>query len=172
LIHNFLRSKADYLFLIEDDVEILDTNCFQKYIDVSKEFNFKHLNAILKQDERNQIKYTLAHKVDICNILYGYFSFFTRECIETAGLLSTKLSNQCWEHIEYTARIHKLFNFKPEFFHFPDIIDSYKMIRYQNAKSTSSTSREIIEQDKLVMFDLLKWKNFPEESIRMIDISQ
>jgi len=170
LIHDFLMSGEDYLFLIEDDVQIINNDCFKEYIRISEKYKLVHLNAILKQDHKNYIKYTLASEVDICNILYGYFSFYSRECVETAGLYSTELSNQCWEHIEYTARIHQKFDFKPEFFHFPDIKDSFKMIQYQNAPTTSKTSKEIILQDKLKMFKMLKWKSFPTEVIKMIKL--
>jgi hypothetical protein len=172
LIHDFLRSGEDYLFLIEDDTEILDCSVFQKYIETSKKYNIPHFNAILPAPKGTYIKYTLRDEIDVCNMLYGFFSFYTRECLETAGLYSANLSNQCWEHIHHTAKIHKYFNYTPEFFHFLDIKDSFKYLKYQGAPSVIKTNRKTIEKDKKKMFAELGWKNFPKESIKKLDLAK
>ena len=170
LIHDFLKSSADYLFLIEDDIKILDSDVFQKYIDISSQYNIPHMNFILPRFEKHLV-YDLNEDVQVCNILYGAFSFYTRKAIEKVGLFNKDLSHQCWEHIEHTARVHKAFNFQPEFFHFPDVKDSWEMIKYQKVPSVCNVEKSILDKDKQIMFKSLGWKNFPLESIKRLDIT-
>ena len=168
LIHDFLNSSAEYLFLIEDDVKILDNDVFNNYIDISNKYNIPHLNAILKQDKNNHLVYTLENEIDVCNRIYGYFSFFSRDVLETVGRYAEELNHNCWEHIEHTARIHQKYNYDPEFFAFPDIHNSWEQIRYMSGKKITSTPKDIIEKDKQKMFNNLGWKNFPLESIKKL----
>ena len=172
LMHDFLRSSADYLFLIEDDVKILDNEIFDNYIRISKKYNIPHMNAILKQDEKNCIIYSLKSEVDVCNRLYGYFSFFTRQVLEHSGMCSKELNHNCWEHIEHTARIHRDFNYDPPFFAFPDIHNSWEQVRYMHGKKISSTHKDVIEKDRQKMFKMLGWKNYPLETTKRLKLDK
>ena len=170
IIHDFLKSPCEYLFIIEDDVKIIDDDIFHEYIKVSEEYNLPHLNAILPF--QNNLVYTLDRKVDVCDMIYGFFQFFTRKCLETVTPhYRPELDKQCWEHVELTARIHKEFNYNPEFYHFPDIHNVYQYLVMMDAPTTTSVSKETIEQERQKMFNLLGWRSFPKESIKKLNIN-
>lgn len=116
-----------------------------------------YISGIIKD-----IVYTLNKDVKVCERVKGCFQFFTKECIQKAGLMNEKLCHNCWEHIEYTARIHKIFKYNPVWWHFPDIIDSYEYIKLQKISgSIPQHNKKILEIDKNLMFKLLGWNGFP-----------
>ena len=161
ILHNFLKTSYDYLFLIEDDVKVLDVDVFEKYIETSEKYNIPHMNFGNPSDK---MSYTVDD-LQINEKLQGVFGFYTKQCIKTVGLMNPLLCHNCWEHVEYTARIHQVYNYSPVFFHFPDIIDSCEYLKLQKLKSTIN-SNEYVDTDKRLMCSLLNWKNFPEISIK------
>jgi len=160
IIRFFLQTDYDYLFIIEDDVKILDPYIFEEYISVSKEFHIPHMNYAIPND--NGVVYDFSGKVKVSDKLFGCFQFFTRECLERVGLMNEDLCHNCWEHIEHTYRIHKEFKFKPVWWHFPDYKFSESSIFYQKGCGSSINRLTDVQlKNKRVMFKALGIPRFP-----------
>jgi len=145
-----LEKGCDYIFVIEDDMIILDKNIFKKYIEAYKMSGIHHFNYgpgspfnrkqdiqfdlhnrhLLKQDTDVNPKLIIEYSKDIKVALYEHtvamFSFFTKEVLEKVGLIDEQFYN-AWEHVDYTYRIIKA-GYHPPFWWFADLADSHKLL--------------------------------------------
>lgn len=146
-----IEQGCEYMFLIEDDTEILDLSVFDRYIEAHKAsgvhhfnygpgsaFNLKqkikdfdlHNRHLLEQDTEPNPKMVIncdgVNKLWLFEHTVAMFSFFTRECIEKVGYFDTDYKN-AWEHVDHTYRIIKA-KMHPPFWYFADIYDSNKYI--------------------------------------------
>lgn len=171
IIHNFLKNHYDYLFIIEDDIKILDIDVFDQYIEISKKYNIPHMNFGGRID--NQIVYDLNNDITIYENLQGCFSFYSKTALQKVGLMSPKLDKNCWEHIEHTIKIHQIYNYNPIFYHFPDIKNSWHYILMQDIPSiiNSPEQQNIVQKYKKIMLNNLRWKSLPDVSIKRFDLT-
>lgn len=145
-----LEADCEYLFLIEDDMLILDPSIFQKYIETSEVSGIRHFNYgpgspfnrkqtiqdfdlhnrhLLEQKSEPNPRLIVDYKT--CSVaLYTHtvamFSFFTKEIIEKVGFFPEEY-DRCWEHVDHTYQIIKA-GYHPPFWWFADIADSHKYI--------------------------------------------
>jgi glycosyltransferase involved in cell wall biosynthesis len=148
-MQHLLDKECDYIFIIEDDMIILDSTIFQKYIEAHKKSGIHHFNYgpgspfnrkqdiqfdlhnrhLLKQDSEPNPKMVLDYKtvkVSLFEHTVAMFSFFTREVLERVGLIDEKFYN-AWEHVDHTYRIIKA-GYHPPFWWFADLHDSHKYL--------------------------------------------
>lgn len=171
LIRFFLNNTTeDYLFIIEDDIKVLDNDVFNRYIDVSNKYSIPHMNFNRPVEEAGEVVYNFNKDVKVSERVHGCFQFFTRRCLEKVGLMNTNLCHNCWEHIEHTARIHRAFRYQPNFWHFPDLIDSNEYLKHQRIPSIINTPKSIYDTDKIKMFNSLGWKSLPAVDIKRLKI--
>jgi len=137
----FLKSNVDYLFIIEDDLKILDLDVFDEYIEKSIKYHIPHMNFNLY--DKNSLTYDLNEDIAVSEHCNGCFQFFTKECIQKAGLMDTDFKYNCVEHIEHTLRIQKMCGYIPWAWHFPDLKHSSDFIRCQNIKSSRNNNKQI-----------------------------
>lgn len=148
---HLLDKGCDYIFIIEDDMIILDDTVFDKYIQASKISGIQHFNygpgspfnrkqTIQNFDLHNRhlldqhtepnprlvIDYGNDIKVSLFEHTVAMFSFFTREVLETVGLYDEAYYN-AWEHVDHTYMIIKA-GYHPPFWYFADIFDSHKYL--------------------------------------------
>lgn len=161
---HLMDKGCDYIFIIEDDMVILDDTVFDKYIQASKVSGIQHFNygpgspfnrkqSIQNFDLHNRHelsntstpnpKLTVEYKETILIDLYehctGVFSFFTRSILDKVGLNDESFYN-AWEHVDHTYRIIKE-NGHPPFWWFADINNSDKFLRVaENAIKDSETA--------------------------------
>ena len=169
IIHNFIQSSYEYLFIIEDDIKILDVDIFEQYINISQKYNLPHMNFGGRPDN-DSIVYNIDD-LSIYEKLQGCFSFYTKKCLLQVGLMNPNLSQNCWEHVEHTARIHQLYNYQPQFYHFPDVKNSWHSILMQSTKTSIYNTTDIIQQEKRKMLKILGWKSLPYVSLKQFDIN-
>jgi glycosyltransferase involved in cell wall biosynthesis len=149
-----LDKQCEYLFLIEDDLTVLDPLIFQKYIQACKFSGIQHFNFgpgtpfnrkqtqgnfdLNNRDELNQesepnprivIEYSKNVKCAFYQHVAGLFSFYTKKSLQTVGLMDENFFN-AWEHVAHTYDIIKN-NMHPPFWWFADIVDSHKMLSPQ-----------------------------------------
>jgi GT2 family glycosyltransferase len=160
---HLLDRGCDYIFIIEDDMVILDDAVFDEYIEASKISGIQHFNygpgspfnrkqSIQNFDLHNRdqllessqpvplisIDYNQL-KVDLYQHCAGVFSFFTKRILSQVGLHDESFYN-AWEHVDHTYRII-LANAHPPFWWFADIHNSVKYLDTQHdAIKNSSTS--------------------------------
>jgi len=174
LMRFFLEnSDRDYLFIVEDDIKILDPDVFYEYIRVSKKHGIPHLVFSEKGDK--DCTYKLNEDVDVHEHAQGAFNFYTRECLERTGMMDERFCHNCWEHLEHTARIHREFGYRPAFWHFPDVAASFELLKYQRMQQNNNlgkTNDEWLKKDRLLFMQLMGWDDFPPLSKKMLAIEK
>jgi GT2 family glycosyltransferase len=159
-MQHLLDKGCDYIFIIEDDMIILDPSIFDKYIEAYKKSGIHHFNYgpgspfnrkqdiqfdlhnrhLLKQDSEPNPKMILDYKtvkISLFEHTVAMFSFFTKEVLEKVGLIDQAFFN-AWEHVDHTYRIIKA-GYHPPFWWFADIYDSHKYLaEAPNAINNSS----------------------------------
>lgn len=165
-MQRLLDMGCDYIFIIEDDMIILDDLVFDKYIQASKLSGIQHFNygpgspfnrkqSIQNFDLHNRhelsnqstpnpkvtIQYSDKISIDLYEHCAGVFSFFTKKILNEVGLNDEKYFN-AWEHVDHTYRIIKA-NGHPPFWWFADISNSDKYLKvFENAIEKSTTSSD------------------------------
>jgi len=149
-MQHLLDKGCDYIFIIEDDMIILDDTVFERYIKASKTSGIQHFNYgpgspfnrkqniqfdlhnrhLLDQhsepNPRLVIDYGNDVKVSLFEHTVAMFSFFTRKVLEEVGLIDENYYN-AWEHVDHTYCIIKA-GYHPPFWWFADIYESHKYL--------------------------------------------
>jgi GT2 family glycosyltransferase len=150
LLRYLLDKECDYIFLIEDDMVILDQTVFKQYIEASNASGIQHFNYgpgspfnrkqniqnfdlhnrhLLSQYTEPNPKLIVDYKT--CKVaLYEHtvamFSFYTKEVLEKVGLIDEDYYN-AWEHVDHTYCIIKA-GYHPPFWWFADLANSHKLL--------------------------------------------
>lgn len=166
-LKHLLDRGCSYIFLIEDDMIIKDPLVFDRYINAHKESGIHHFNYgpgspfnrkqsiqfdlhnrhLLDQHSEPNPKLVVEYK-NAKVVLYEHtvamFSFFTRESLETAGLIDEEFYN-AWEHVDHTYRIIKA-GMHPPFWWFADIANSWEYLTEAPGAIDSSSIANKTEQ--------------------------
>ena len=144
-----LSQGVEHLFLLEDDILILDKTIFEKYIKASEASGILHFNYgpgspfNRKQDPnlfydlhnrhlcdqhsepnpKKIIDYGKDVKISLFEHTVAMFSYFRRNVLEEVGLHDEQFFN-AWEHVDLTYRIIKA-GYHPPFWWFADIHNSH-----------------------------------------------
>lgn len=131
-----IQLKAcDFIFLIEDDVEIVKSGFESLYINIYKDskielFNFypEFASKPIKEVKYSSgtIIYEPGHVVQIM--------FITSNALNKLGVLDPRYKEYGFEHVDYTERYNKLFNQSGN----PIIKESREYIKLQDVKSSLS----------------------------------
>jgi len=146
-----LDSGCEHIFLIEDDIFVKNVDVFEKYIKASKitgiqHFNFSQHGMMNKSwpggqpNPRVVIDYKYA-KLPLYPHCVGAFSYYSRRCLETVGLIDERYYNAC-EHVDHTLEIIKS-GMHPPFWYFADIENSWEYLgddEWSLEKSTISSN--------------------------------
>lgn len=143
--------NCDHIFLIEDDIFIKDPKVFEKYIEASKisgiqHFNFSQHGLMNKSwpDGDPAPRFVVDYgkiTIPLYPNCVGAFSYYSRKCLETAGLIDEQYFNAC-EHVDHTLEIIKK-GMHPPFWYFADIENSWEYLGdepWSMSKSTISSN--------------------------------
>jgi GT2 family glycosyltransferase len=184
-----IEKQCDYIFLIEDDVVILDKNVFQRYIEASKISGIQHFNYgpgtpfnrkqtehfdLHNRHELNQssepnprlvIDYETV-KIALYTHVAGMFSFFTNEVLQRVGYFDERFYN-AWDHVDHTYRIIKA-GYHPPFWWFADLENSHKLLsEAKNSISNSAIAKQtqewFVNVNKGRELYLLKHGHYPNQ---------
>jgi GT2 family glycosyltransferase len=149
-MQHLIDKGCEYIFIIEDDMIILDDSVFDKYIQAHKASGIHHFNYgpgspfnrkqtiqnfdlhnrhLLDQHTEPNPKLIIDYgdiKIDLFEHTVAMFSFFTKEILEKVGLIDDNFYN-AWEHVDHTYRIIKA-GYHPPFWWFADLHDSHKYL--------------------------------------------
>jgi GT2 family glycosyltransferase len=127
-----LDRNCDYIFIMEDDVCILNDNVFERYIKASKVTGLEHLNYVgssacsKNEDGTRTPTFSIEYPEDITLSFYpnlvACFQFYTKNCLQSIGLMDEHYYN-AWEHVEHTWLAGKQ-GFTTPYPYFCDISDS------------------------------------------------
>jgi hypothetical protein len=135
------KYECDYIFIVEDDVLILDENVFDIYIDTANIFGVHHLNFEKVAGNDKTLKYSYespsGHSIGFYHNPQGAFSFFNSNIIKKLGYFDENYTN-AFEHIdlEYNLAKNKV---APPFWYFPDVLHSDKLLTTIEGSDENST---------------------------------
>jgi len=134
LLKQMMAAKDEYLFLCEDDNEILDSRAVTAYIEAHKTTGIHHLNFAYQGELNLNGPETFWEGLPIFPHCVGSYSFYTRDAIKLVGYMDEKFENLL-EHVEHTNRIVRA-GWTTPFWCFADVPDSEKYIRAQEIGSS------------------------------------
>ena len=142
-----IQDGCEHIFLIEDDMLILNPDIFHKYIELSKlsgiqHFNFAYHGPANKNKQgikspRFIVEYSPTIKMSLNPNCVGAVSYYSRNAIKSVGYIDEKFIN-CWDHVEHTFRIIKK-GLHPPFWWFADLADSDEYITELASSEISTT---------------------------------
>lgn len=148
-IEKLLNEGCEHIFIIEEDIFIKDPDVFEKYINASKASGIQHFNFSQHGRMNKTINGEPNPKLNIrygeeIVALYphcvGAFSYYSRKCLDSVGLLDEEYFNAC-EHVDHTYEIIKA-GMHPPFWYFADIDLSWEYLgdeEWSIEKSTISS---------------------------------
>ena len=170
-LKSLMDNGCDYLFLLEDDVEILDEKIFSLYIEASNSTGIKHFNFGLHGDHnlnhngqphvRKSFNYPDGTIIDLYPNLLGALSFFTRDVIEEVGYIDESYYNAL-EHVDHTYQIIQK-NYHPPFRWFADVHNSSQYIKDivpDHEQSVIRSEKDFLENFKKNLDIFISKNNF------------
>ena len=130
-LSSLMKAGCQHIFLIEDDVEIVDNSVFRRHVETAQHFKLGHLNWNTVQEIKSNTTYTIVDRgfsLDISTRLCGCFSYFSREALEQCGLMDAAHYINALEHVEHLYRIATQ-GFTTPYLAFSGIHDSDKMLK-------------------------------------------
>lgn len=125
-IHEMMKAGCDHIFLMEDDITMINQNTCHYYISTAKRFGVQHLNFAL-HGEMNKGREFMYKNMTCYPNCVGAFSYYTREVIKEVGYMDAKFKN-AWEHVEHTYRIINA-GYHPPFWKFADCPLNHKLLK-------------------------------------------
>ena len=160
-IQYLLTFDTEWIFIMENDMKILDASVFEYYIEVANKSGLKHLNfALHGQDnwntERTQPMPRLMYNngLSLYNYAGGCFQLYHRSVFERVGLYDEFYKN-CWEHLDMTYRT-TLAGFHTPFWLAADVNNAHLFIEQIDYKEQSDVSSR--EKNPNYYEGLFYWK--------------
>lgn len=124
-----VECRCEHIFLVEDDIEILDKNVFNLYINAYKSTGIKHFNFGLHGNHntdgnghpvhRKIINYPDGRKIILYPNVLGALSYYHIDTLNEVGLMDEQFYNAL-EHVDHTYQIIKA-GYHPPFRWFADV---------------------------------------------------
>lgn len=148
LLQRLFDSGHEHIFLIEDDMKIVDPNIFDIYIGVAEHTGLLHLNFCLhgEDNKKNGVanpKLIVDYgdvSVSLYHNIYGALSYYHRSVIDQIGLMDEGYMN-AMEHVDHTMQVIKA-GYHPPFRWFADVTNSDKLITEQDNNHSDSVIRK------------------------------
>ena len=162
ILKYFYNKNFDFVFTIEDDINVISPNVFNKYIEAHKKTDIHHFNFAwhgpANSNNENVCKKIVINdfEIQVCPHIVGAFSFYTRELIEQVGYFDEIFLN-AWEHVDYTYRCSEKFMTTP-FWSFADIVDSRQLLKEQENSINDSAIRPRKDWSDNIKFGLKYWE--------------
>ena len=136
-LNYLLNHGCEHIFLMEDDIEILDEKIFDLYIKASQSTGIKHFNFGLHGNHnldsygnptiRKTVNYPDNTKIDLYPNVLGAFSYYHKDVFVKAGLMDENFYNAL-EHVDHTYQIIKE-GYHPPFRWFADVNGANKYLK-------------------------------------------
>jgi len=165
-----LEKGCTHLFIIEDDIEILDPDIFDIYIRTAKRSGIHHLayghvGGSLKKQIKGTRDYIDGTGIQMYHNPQGSFCYYLSNIVKKIGLLDPEYKN-AFEHVDHEYQLIKA-GLLPAFWWFPDVKDSHKYVRITpgGAINSSITNQEKYEENwqKSAEYFTTKWGHFTNQ---------
>jgi GT2 family glycosyltransferase len=174
----YLMDKGcDHIFLMEDDIEIINPNICDEYIKTAEASGIWHLNYGLHgfynrtKEGKPQRKHIVDYngtKVSLYQNILGAWSYYYKGVIKNCGLMDERYHN-AWEHVDHTYTIIQK-GLHPPFWYFADIYQSEYFIKdiQDNFGGSKIRSNEKTWYNNMALGSAIyqqKWGHVPTETI-------
>lgn len=165
-----IDNGCTHLFLIEDDVEIIDENVFDIYIKTAKRsgihhLSFGHVGGPLKKQIKGTRDYIDGTGIQMYHNPQGSFCYFNSNIINKFGYFDEEYKN-AFEHVDYEYTLVKA-GLLPAFWWFPDVKDSHKLVMITPGGAVNSiiTGKENYEENYVKSYKHFKkkWGHFTND---------
>lgn len=160
-----LRTGCQWLFLMEDDVEVLDAHVVEGYIAASGGSGWEHLNFHAHGDANPAPRWVSDSVTSLPNSV-GAFSIYSRRSLEVCGLFDEAMVN-AFEHVEHTQPLATEGFTAP----WPDNLDatnSELWLREQPSSMQNSSIRQRPEWQEQMLAAQRHWLDTRPETYRLI----
>jgi GT2 family glycosyltransferase len=170
ILKYLMEKDCEHLFIMEDDIQIINTNICNLYIKASQKSGIRHFNFLYHgplnknhdgtPNPRKIINYDDNIKISLNTNVGASLSYFHRSVIEKCGYIDEIYYNM-WEHVDHTYQIIKG-GFHPPQYWFADLADSQKYVKDLDPDLTKSSIRKNILSYKIKYYfykALFIWKN-------------
>jgi hypothetical protein len=144
-----LTYDTEWIFIMENDMKILDSAVFDYYIEVANKSGLRHLNFALHgkdnwNEERTDVAPRLIYDngISLYNYAGGCFQLYHRSIFDKVGLYDEFYKN-CWEHLDMTYRT-TLAGFHTPFWLSADVNNSHHYLEQIDYKEQSDVSSKDI----------------------------
>lgn len=160
-MQHLLDQGCDYIFVIEDDMIILDPNIFSKYIEAHEKSGIHHFmfgyhgpanKANISKGKpvpRIVIDYK-DFKIALNQHCVGAMCFYTRESLLSVGLNDEEFNKNNFEHVEHSYRLAKA-KYSTPYWWWADLANSTDYI----AEQACSEDNTVIHRDDWM--EKIKW---------------
>lgn len=124
-----INCECEHIFLVEDDIEILDGKVFDLYIKASKSTGIKHFNFGLHGNHNTDqngnplskkiVNYPDGTKIILYHNVLGALSYYHIDVLNDIGVIDQQFYNAL-EHVDHTYQIIKA-GYHPYFRWFADV---------------------------------------------------
>lgn len=148
-IEYLMDQDCEHIFLIEDDIIVIDDNVFDKYIEASKETGIKHFmfgyhgpanKTMSGGTPVPKYKFKYHNTIIVLNEhCVGAFCYYHRSCIEKCGFFDPRYYN-AFEHIEHSHKL-ALNGFTTPYWNWADIYESWNYLDELACSENNSSIR-------------------------------
>lgn len=154
----FYDKGYDYIFTLEDDINVLSPEVFKTYIIASLVSGYEYLN-FAQHGTHNKTYYKQSVngiELKFYPNIVGAFTLYSRKLIETIGYHDERFKN-AMEHVEYTYRA-SLKGLTSRFWHFADVVNNVELLEEQvnSLEDSSIRPREDWHNNLILGFKLFK----------------
>ena len=156
-MQHLLDKGCEYIFIVEDDMVILDDTIFEQYIDAYKKTGIHHFmfayhgpaNKGGVSKGRPQPRLVVDYgdiKIALNEHCVGAFCFYTKECLDTVGLNDESYLN-AFEHVDHSYRL-ALRGYSTPYWWWADLANSVEFIEEQACSEENSSIRPRVDWAK------------------------
>jgi GT2 family glycosyltransferase len=135
------KMKCEHLFLIEDDILVLDENVFDEYIKAANSTGIHHLCYEKVNGNEKTLKFTQEQpdgvKIGFYHNPQGAFMYMNANLIKKLGYFDENYIN-AFEHVDFEYNLVKN-GVAPLFWYFPDLLESDKFLKEIEGSSENSS---------------------------------
>jgi GT2 family glycosyltransferase len=141
IMNYFYNKNYDYIFTMEDDINIKSPDVFMKYVECHLRTGYHYINFALHGTHNPVCRYMVNHGYvfKVYPNIVGAFTFYTPKLIDTIGYHDENFFN-AMEHVEYTYRA-SLAGLTTRFWAFIDIKENADMLEEQALSIEDSSIR-------------------------------
>jgi hypothetical protein len=150
LLKQMILDGHEWLFLMEDDIEIVDKTVAERYINAAVASNYPHL-MFAHHGGRNRLQSGETNHLRFWPNAVGAFCLYSAEAIDRVGFIDETFPRNHLEHVEHSARILNDYGLRSHPY-WPDLKDSHFYLKEQpeglinrSITSTAATFEAAIE---------------------------